>query len=668
VIKTVLERFTIAVLIAAMLAGAAYFCIRLYSTPLEQRFLSLTGELRVLARGLRDNMKNVTESHFSSMAVVQNDDARISEIVEQLRQIYASGGSLVALVVPVGEVDELASRWDEMRQRLGKLLADRAVLKDVDRSFDTLDEVTRSISVHAQTIVQILLDKGASSREITLASRQLMLAVQINSHLHAILRPAARGISFTKTEDYSAVVKDASLFERTLEAMLNGDATIGIPRVTGTEAARELRMTGDLYRTMSAEVGKILAAAPVLLNTRRTATDLLAASGDFEQDVNRLSNNVIDFQSDHDVTFIAVYLLGAVAVFVLFLYGLAVSRTFKSQLEFSTVQGMRYKDVISRMREALMRLARGEVGSSELDMRDGMEGVITPFNQATGRVRETLKVVKTSTVELPPLIERIKSATGRMVQAGNRQVEGTTAASGTLNRLLPTMEDLSRQVSDALRALDALKSDVAAGRGLVREAALAMERPEGPVAAPLTGSAQERVAFLIDQVGELSRGVEQLSVMVLHLIIKAHGVGQQDHEPVPYANNALQIAHRCTEAADRLSEGLTELRGDSGQHFGADRHIDEGLMAQARLTEDADNKLSLVDATIDQINAVLRDIPGLLNEQGTAILSASDDMDKIHEYTMQLSNGTAEISRAIKHIADTVDQIRRDVDGYNILQ
>ena len=78
--------------------------------------------------------------------------------------------------------------------------------------------------------------------------------------------------------------------------------------------------------------------------------------------------------------------------------------------------------------------------------------------------------------------------------------------------------------------------------------------------------------------------------------------------------------------------------------------------------------MTLVDSAIAQINAVLRDMPQLLSEQGAAILSVSDDMDKIHEYTMQLSNGSADVSRAVKRIADSVDHIRRDVDQYKIIQ
>ncbi len=664
-IKKALERLTVALLVAAMVVGAAYFCVRLYSTPLEQRFLALTGELQVRARGMRHGMQDVVQSDFSSVPEIKGDGMRIGQIIAQLRDAYADGGTLVSLVVPSGAVGKLVAGWDEMDKRLDTVLTNQVVLDRVDRSFDQLDDTTESIMSHSQVIVQILLDKRAPAREIALASRQLLLAQQINRHLHVILRP---GVDFTKTADYSAVVKDTSLFERTLEAMLNGDAAMGIQRLTGTDAASELHATGDLFRVMSNDIGKIMEAAPVLLTVRRTADDLLAASGDFERAAANLSNTVIDYQARHDTTFVAIYLLGVVAVFVLFLYGLAMYRAFKSQLEFTTAQSIRYKDVINRMRQSLERLARGEITTGNVEMRDGMEGVITPFNQATDRVRQTLMIVKTRAMELPSFIERIKNAVAGMVQASSKQIENTTTASGTMNRLLPAIESLSRQVSDSLRALDALKADCAAGRNFIREAEAQINATRAPLPAATGTHSPARVDGLMDQVERLTKGVEQLSIMVLHLIIKAHGVGQQDHEPVPYANNALQIAHQCTEAADELNNGLMALRGDEGQAPDLAQPPGGEPAAQLRLLGDADKKLTLVDSTIAQINAVLQEMPRLLNEQGAAIVSVSDDMDKIHEYTMQLSNGSVDVSRAIKRITDSVDHIRRDVDQYKITQ
>lgn len=664
-IKKALQRLTVALLVTAMLVGAAYFCLRLYSTPLEQQFLSLTGELQVRARGVRTGLQDIVQSDFSSMSQVKEDGARIDAIVTRLRQAYGSGGSLVSLVVPAGDVGKLVAAWGDMHKRLDGLLINQTVLERVDRSFVRLDDATQSIMAHSQTIVRILAHKHAPARVISLASRQLLLAQRINSHLHLILRPT---VDFTQTADYSAVVKDTSLFERTLEALLNGDTAMGVMRLTGTDAAKELRATGDLFRDMSNEVGKIMEAAPVLLDVHRTADDLLTASGDFGRAAARLSNAMIDYQARHDTTFVAIYLLGVAAVSVLSLYGLAVYRAFKNQLEFTTAQSLRYKDVVNRMRQSLEHLARGDITLGDVEMREGMEGVITPFNQATGRIRQTVNVIKTRAMDLPPLIERIESAVAGMDLASSRQIEETTAASGTMNRLLPAMENLSRQAADALRALEALKADCAASRGFIGEAEAHINAMQVP--APAVGSMPSagHINALLDQVSQLSKGVEQLSVMVLHLIIKAHGVSQQEHEPVPYANNALQIAHQCSEAADQLNSGLMELRGAAGEAPAAEKLQGEVPAAQLRLLGEADVRLSLADSAIAQINAVLHDMPQLLNQQGVAVLSVSDDMDKIHEYTMELSNGTADVSRAIKHITESADQIRREIDQYKIIQ
>lgn len=668
-LKRRFEYITVGVLAAAVLAAAVYFALRLYSTPLQRRLSSQLEQLQAHSLGLQDGARDVAGGDFSALPKIKEEDAAVAAIIRRLRRQYTTGGLPAASVMPGPEMRKVLEDWDRTHKHAATLLAKERVLKGTQRLVDMLDRTADTLLAQSETIVQALVKQGVADRQVYFASRQITLIQRISRDLHELLRPAGWGTAFTSSPSYTAIVNDAAVFEHTLEAMLRGDARLGIAPVNDADMSGRLRENAQLFGAINRDIGQILAMVPDLQGVRRTTQALRASSGRLAQDSNALAAAVIGYRARHDAIFVTVYLVALGALCLLFVYGVYTQRAFRGQLDFNTAQNRRYKEIMSRLKPTLEQLARGEVAGRGIEAGDGMEGVIEPFNQAVAKWRDTMVALGGWTGQLAPLVERINTAAGNIAHDHGRQVEGTTTASATLNRLLPAMEALSSQAADALKAVEALAGDRAAAGGRPAETAAAEARTLTPAVGD--DAEAQQIDGLIAQVALLTEGIEHLSAMVLHLLIRTQNTepgGQPGQEPVPYANKALQVAHQCTEAVDGLNQGLARLRDESGRRTAASASPGESEVPQAAHTQDADERVRVTGARVSRIGDMLRAMPRQLSEQAAAVISVSDDMDKIHEYTMHASNETADVARSLKRVADLIEHIRRSVEHYDILE
>ncbi len=657
-LKKTFASITLGVLGALVLAAGVFFVWRLYTAPLEHRLLTQTRNLQDLARDLRDGAQDIDQGNISALAALRRDDARIETLMDRWRAGDAGAWRPAAWVIPVERIRRLTAQWKVTHQQVTELLGREQVLKGIGRAIAMLDQTATSLLSQSEKIVGDLVEGGGDDRDVYFASRQIVLIQRISQHLHTLLKPTAWSGAFTESPGYKDLVSDAALFEHTLEALLKGDRRLGVSRARDAGVQQRLRDNGKMFVAINRDIGQILAMVPVLQDIRHTMRSLHASSREFARDGDGLADALVTYRARYDTLFAAAYLTGAAALVMLFAYGVYDRRRFQGRLDFSLAQNKRFKQALSDLQPVLAGLAKGEVSAGELETGAGVEGVIVPFNQAMAQWRNTLIAIKGWTAKLTPLVEQVNAAAARVAQDTGRQVEGTTASSASLNRALPTVDQAAGRIAEISAALETLKAGGATARRRVQEATVQ----------ELRGDGAQPIDALVGELDSLARGVEELSVMVLHLLVRIQDAGQAGHEPVSYANRALQVAHQCTEAVERLDEGLTQLREGDSRRAVDEARPDQLPARYESFMRQMDEHFAAMDNQSERIAGLLRETAPLLGELTAALLSMSDDLDNIHEYTMHASNETADALKSGKRIAELVDHIGRSIDKYNIMQ
>ena len=112
----------------------------------------------------------------------------------------------------------------------------RQAITEVKELYEVIDSFIPQMLTYSDEVVGVLIEKNASARQIYMATRQMMLSQRIKNNLNQVL---AGGEEAAAAADRFG--RDAALFGRVLEGLLNGSKDLRIDKVTDKEAMAKLR-------------------------------------------------------------------------------------------------------------------------------------------------------------------------------------------------------------------------------------------------------------------------------------------------------------------------------------------------------------------------------------------------------------------------------------------
>src|SRR5690606_7460817 len=108
--------------------------------------------------------------------------------------------------------------------------------------------------------------------------------------------------------------RDASLFGRVLEGMLQGNEVIGVSQVTDPDAVGRLQEIADLFGFVAESVDQILLTSPELYQVRLAANNIFTDSQALLDNVSDLSDAFEKRSDARWVNTLLGYLLGIIAL------------------------------------------------------------------------------------------------------------------------------------------------------------------------------------------------------------------------------------------------------------------------------------------------------------------------------------------------------------------
>jgi twitching motility protein PilJ len=210
---------------------------------------------------------------------------------EKIQNSYRSGDPMsavpplgVKLTVPMERVEEI---WSKFNNDISTILNGKKPVSEVRELYTVIDSFIPQLLTFSDEVVGVLMKKGASSRQIYLATRQMMLSQRIKNNLNQVL---AGGEQAAAAADRFG--RDAALFGRVLEGLLKGSSSLNIEKVTDKEAVAKLREVAMLISAVSDNIAGILELSPELFEVKDAASRLTTESAS-------LLAELREFQTSH---------------------------------------------------------------------------------------------------------------------------------------------------------------------------------------------------------------------------------------------------------------------------------------------------------------------------------------------------------------------------------
>jgi twitching motility protein PilJ len=215
-----------AILLLSLVLLIANFLYLNTQSSRDTEYIGHAGELRVLSQQISKSATEAatgTPEAFGLLLSARNDF--------QQRWDYLVKGDAASGLPPMptsmaGQQAQLQADWDKVRRNADAILASQGTVLSLHEVAATLSDTVPQLQVEYEDVVDVLIASNAPADQVAIAQRQSLLAERILGSVNRVLEGDEDAVMAA-----DSFGRDASLFGRVLQGMIEGNASIGITRV-----------------------------------------------------------------------------------------------------------------------------------------------------------------------------------------------------------------------------------------------------------------------------------------------------------------------------------------------------------------------------------------------------------------------------------------------------
>src|SRR5690606_16207465 len=322
----------------------------------DTEYIGHSGELRVLSQQISKSATEAatgTREAFPLLLQARND-------YEERWRYLTDGRDETGLPPTPGSLHEpleaAGADWDRVRANADAILSSEETVLSLHDLAAQLSDTVPQLQVEYEDVVDVLIDSGASATQVSLAQRQSLLAERILGSVNRVLAGDADAVMAA-----DSFGRDATLFGRVLDGMINGNEVLGIARVTDADAVSRLEEIADLFSYVSESVEQILLTSPELYQVRTAANSIFTDSQQLLNNVSDLSQAFEKRSAGRWINTLLGYVLAAVALGSILLIGLQLTRETRIRLAETAATNERNQAAILRLLDEIADLADGDL-------------------------------------------------------------------------------------------------------------------------------------------------------------------------------------------------------------------------------------------------------------------------------------------------------------------
>ncbi|WP_116368490.1 methyl-accepting chemotaxis protein [Parahaliea mediterranea] len=640
----------IALAILACLGGVIYTFVMI------QQDAGQEGEHRSMANDLRLQAQQVVARARETEQGAQQTFDLLNAQVEQFNASLASfqGAGLDA------EINAISSQWQPIETASRTLVDAGPRIVFIHGVSAELENNIRPIQSEFAAVVDILLDESVSSDTVTAAQKTLWLTERIARNIDKIL---AGGAENQRAADEFRT--DAADFNRTVDALRNGNMVMGVQRLTDPDAIDAISEANKLFAVVSSSIEQIAEAAPEMRNAA-AARQSVAVSNAALSDaisalipaIDRMTNARINDRSTLMVLFGAPALLSVALLILMF-------RNQRRRVVY-TEQG------VAEINSALVKISEGDLTVHAPEENSVTQEIAREINASTGRQRELIRNIRTPFEIAVDEINKIGKTAQGQVDKGKELtrsvVESTTAAT----EMVRTSEQIKASTVKAAQTSERNRLQVARGYELTKD----MSKASADVreAVQETSKSAKRQGELIQSVTTAAEYIQALntkiSVVAINTRIEAEKAGEHGR---PFLGIAEAIGDLLREAEEEGRKVISEVRmlqNLSAENLSSMENTVGTVVTILEYIDRLDASLEEISEGSNEITAIINSVDDAAGQSADSAQHMNSSMAEIRERNLDISEysestqvGVSALQQSMRAVAESLSQFRIERDA-----
>ncbi len=636
----------------------------------DDQYLSLIVEQRVLSQGLAKVAilaATGNEDAFARLRQYQNEFGRN---MKTLNNIDAKTGKSSLPDDVKQTYDALNKNWESYNAHIDIILNSEETILVLSNDIKSINEQMPDMLSASNEVAEILVDSGAPSRQVYLATQQLMFIERISGNISVMM--SGNNDAAQSAQRFGL---DTATFKRVLDSLLNGNQMLGVTQVEDPGAAALLAEIETLYGKIKIKVANILERSPETFEINNSALSLYNSSEILLDQIFSLSNKYKESVADDTNLYMTGNALAAATVLMFLLIGgmvisqeKRVARETQEQHNEIEAQNNRNEAAIMRLLDEMGDLADGDLTAHATVTEDITGAIADSINYTIDALRSLVTQINDTTVQVSSAAHETQATAMHLAEASEQQAAQITTASTAVNHMASSIEAVSSNANDL--ANEAGKSVEIANKGsmVVQNTITGMDTireqiQETSKRIKRLGESSQEIGDIVEIINDIS---EQTNILALNAAIQAAMAGDAGRGFAVVADEVQRLAERSGNATKQIEALVKTIQADTSEAVISMERSTTEVVQGAQLAQNAGGALEEIEQVSSSLAKLIQAISDTTRQQSVAAVSISDSMNVVQEITTQTSAGTNETAASIGNLAELANDLRQSVAGFTL--
>ncbi len=628
-----------------------------------QQHIELASEQTLLSQSLATQALGASSGKESDFAALLEGRYRFDDILN----IYRSGDSLAG-IPPLGEslitpLENVEASWSNFSNNISIIINGKKPISEVRELYTVIDSFIPQLLTFSDEVVGVLIKKDASSRQIYLATRQMMLSQRIKNNLNQVL---------TGGEQAAAAAdrfgRDAALFGRVLEGLLKGSSSMRIDKVTDKEAVAKLREVAMLISAVSDNIAGILELSPELFEVKDAASQVTTESANLLDELKALQREVTGQTQILDIIQLVGVGFGALAVVLIIIGGVLMLRDARAREEEALENNRRNQRAILRLLDEMANLADGDLTVHTTVTEEITGAIADSVNFAIDALRTLVTTINNTSTEVTTSTSNVQGTAMSLAEASNHQAREIASASAAITDMAESMENVTKEAAESAEVARQSMEIAQKGAGVVRETIGSMESiretiQETSKRIKRLGESSQEIGDIVGLITEIA---DQTNILALNAAIQASTAGDAGRGFAVVADEVQRLAERAGNATKQIETLVNTIQADTNEAITSMEVSTAGVVSGAKRAEDAGEALREIENVSTNLANLIEGISKSARKQSAIANDVSKTMNVIQEITLKTSEGTEETSSSLSSLNELANELQRSVSGFKL--
>ncbi|MHA7880736.1 MAG: methyl-accepting chemotaxis protein [Saccharospirillum sp.] len=631
----------------------------------DQELLEHAGELRVLSQELAKNSTEASGGAENAFDLLQRARSEF-----EVRWNYVQQGNPITSMpalqehAPAVDTSSLAQLWNRVSQNADLIVESKDTILDLHATANTLSERIPELQVEYDEVVEILLETEAEAGQVAIAQRQAWLAERIVRSINRVLVGGEGAVMAADSFE-----RDAALFQRVLDGMINGNDNLDIRRVDDPEAREALAEVANLFQVVAGSVTQIMATSPELFQVREAASNIFTESQALLEAASVLNGQILQAADARPLGKTWVLLvLGAVAFGLIATAVFVIIRDTQRDLRDTAETNEQNQNAILRLLDELADLADGDLTTQATVTEDFTGAIADSINFAIDQMRQLVSAINSTAVQVSSAAQETQATAMHLAEASEHQAQEIAGASAAVNEMAVSIDQVSANAAESAAVAERSVAIAKKGADVVQATINGMDNireqiQETSKRIKRLGESSQEIGDIVSLINDIA---DQTNILALNAAIQASMAGDAGRGFAVVADEVQRLAERSSAATKQIEALVKTIQNDTNEAVISMEQTVAEVVRGARLAQDAGVALEEIESVSKNLADLIQNISNAARQQASSAGHISNTMNVIQEITSQTSAGTTATAKSIGNLAQLANDLRSSVAGFKL--